>query len=288
MEQVVYYHKRDKAYPERMRPYPDMPAGIYTKGRLPFEGVPSAAIVGARACSVYGRVQAKRYARELAAAGVQIISGLATGVDAAAHEGALEGRGVTFAVLGCGVDICYPKENYPLMRRMLEHGGGILSEFEPGEEPAAWHFPQRNRIISALADLVLVVEARKRSGSLITADYALEQGKSVYALPGRVNDPLSEGCNRLIAQGAGIAVEPSALLEELGISANHRVLENGKRKLAKEEQKMIGEMKKGSHTLEELHQATGYPIPELSSLLVRMQLDGLIFEEGKNIYFYRE
>lgn len=149
-------------------------------------------------------------------------------------------------------------------------------------------FPQRNRIISALADLVLVVEARKRSGSLITADYALEQGKSVYALPGRVNDPLSEGCNRLIAQGAGIAVEPSALLEELGISANHRVLENGKRKLAKEEQKMIGEMKKGSHTLEELHQATGYPIPELSSLLVRMQLDGLIVEEGKNIYFYRE
>ena len=135
---------------------------------------------------------------------------------------------------------------------------------------------------------VLVVEARKRSGSLITADYALEQGKSVYALPGRVNDPLSEGCNRLIAQGAGIAVEPSALLEELGISANHRVLENGKRKLAKEEQKMIGEMKKGSHTLEELHQATGYPIPELSSLLVRMQLDGLIVEEGKNIYFYRE
>ena len=201
MEQVVYYHKRDKAYPERMRPYPDMPAGIYTKGRLPFEGVPSAAIVGARACSVYGRVQARRYARELAAAGVQIISGLATGVDAAAHEGALEGGGVTFAVLGCGVDICYPKENYPLMRRMLEHGGGILSEFEPGEEPAAWHFPQRNRIISALADLVLVVEARKRSGSLITADYALEQGKSVYALPGRVNDPLSEGCNRLIAQG---------------------------------------------------------------------------------------
>src|SRR5699024_11149747 len=105
MEQVVYYHKRDKAYPERMRPYPDMPAGIYTKGRLPFEGVPSAAIVGARACSVYGRVQAKRYARELAAAGVQIISGLATGVDAAAHEGALEGGGVTLAVLGCGVDI---------------------------------------------------------------------------------------------------------------------------------------------------------------------------------------
>ncbi len=114
---------------------------------------------------------------ELAAAGVQIISGLATGVDAAAHEGALEGGGVTFAVLGCGVDICYPKENYPLMRRMLEHGGGILSEFEPGEEPAAWHFPQRTGWISALADLVLVVEARKRSGSLITADYALERGK---------------------------------------------------------------------------------------------------------------
>ena len=215
MESIVYYDQGDKEYPARMKPLPGMPKGIYVKGKLPRDDLPSAAIVGGRACSAYGREQARRFARELAAAGVQIISGLASGIDAAAHEGALEGGGLTFAVLGCGVNICYPRENYPLMRRILEQEGGVLSEFQPGERPLAWHFPQRNRVISALADLVLVVEARQKSGSLITADYALEQGKSVYALPGRVNETLSEGSNRLIAQGAGIAVDPTALLEEL-------------------------------------------------------------------------
>lgn len=261
--------------------------GHLYKRQASFEGVPSAAIVGARACSVYGRVQAKRYARELAAAGVQIISGLATGVDAAAHEGALEGGGVTFAVLGCGVDICYPKENYPLMRRMLEHGGGILSEFEPGRSHGV-AFSQKK------PDHQRAGRSGAGGGGAETerfADYSglrAGTGEKCLRSSGESERSPQRGCNRLIAQGAGIAVEPSALLEELGISANHRVLENGKRKLAKEEQKMIGEMKKGSHTLEELHQATGYPIPELSSLLVRMQLDGLIVEEGKNIYFYRE
>ena len=138
----------------------------------------------------------------LAANGVAVISGLACGIDAAAHEGALRGKGKTFAVLGCGVDICYPKQNYPLMRRMLENGGGVLSEFPPGAEPLPWHFPIRNRVISALADVVLVIEAKEKSGSLITADYALEQGKTVFALPGRTTDATSRGCNRLIAQGA--------------------------------------------------------------------------------------
>ena len=209
MESIVYYDKGTKEYPERMMPFSDMPEGIYVKGRLPRDDRPSAAIVGGRVCSAYGREQARRFAREMAASGVQIISGLASGIDAAAHEGALEGGGTTFAVLGCGVNICYPRENYPLMRKILGQKGGVLSEFPPGERPLAWHFPQRNRLISALADLVLVVEARKKSGSLITADFALEQGKSVYALPGRVNDSLSEGSNRLIAQGAGIAVEPN-------------------------------------------------------------------------------
>ena len=261
MESIVYYDKGTKEYPERMMPFSDMPEGIYVKGRLPRDDRPSAAIVGGRVCSAYGREQARRFAREMAASGVQIISGLASGIDAAAHEGALEGGGTTFAVLGCGVNICYPRENYPLMRKILAQEGGVLSEFPPGERPLAWHFPQRNRLISALADLVLVVEARKKSGSLITADFALEQGKSVYALPGRVNDSLSEGSNRLIAQGAGIAVEPSVLLEELGISGRSPLSEppgeqgdSAKRRTdrtyTEEERRILQALEDGSRTLE--------------------------------------
>ena len=298
MESIVYYDKGKKEYPERMKSFSDMPEGIYVKGRLPRDDRPSAAIVGGRVCSAYGREQARRFAREMAASGVQIISGLASGIDAAAHEGALEGGGTTFAVLGCGVNICYPRENYPLMRKILAQEGGVLSEFPPGERPLAWHFPQRNRLISALADLVLVVEARKKSGSLITADFALEQGKSVYALPGRVNDSLSEGSNRLIAQGAGIAVEPSVLLGELGISGRPPLSEppgeqgdSAKRRTdrtyTEEERRILQALEDGSRTLEELHQISRCPIPQLSSLLVRLQLDGVIGEEGKNSYYLK-
>ena len=173
-----------EGYPERLMPFADMPSRLFVRGALPADEQKTAAIVGARMCTVYGKSQAAFFAQVLAANGVAVISGLACGIDAAAHEGALRGKGKTFAVLGCGVDICYPKQNYPLMRRMLESGGGVLSEFPPGAEPLPWHFPIRNRVISALADVVLVIEAKEKSGSLITADYALEQGKTVFALPG--------------------------------------------------------------------------------------------------------
>lgn len=286
MEKIVYYEKGSTGYPGRLMPYPDMPGGIYVSGKLPENNRPSAAIVGARACSAYGREQARRYARVLAAAGVQIISGLASGIDAAAHEGALEGNGATFAVLGCGVNICYPRENYPLMRKMLEHGGGVISEFPPGDPPAAWHFPKRNRMISGLADLVLVVEARKKSGSLITADFALEQGKSVYAIPGRVSDLLSEGCNSLIAQGAGIAADPEILLEELGLAAGdagtgYEYPEEG---LTKDERKILEILKSGTRTMDEICEVSGYRIQELAVLLIQLQLKGIVAEEGKNSY----
>ena len=173
-----------EGYPERLMPFADMPSRLFVRGALPADEQKTAAIVGARICTAYGKSQAAFFAQVLAANGVAVISGLACGIDAAAHEGALRGKGKTFAVLGCGVDICYPKQNYPLMRRMLENGGGVLSEFPPGAEPLPWHFPIRNRVISALADVVLVIEAKEKSGSLITADYALEQGKTVFALPG--------------------------------------------------------------------------------------------------------
>ncbi len=209
----MYISSEDPRYPDRLRQLPGMPRGLYVRGALP-DSAPSVAIVGARKCTVYGHKQAYAFGRYLASKGVQIISGMALGVDGYAQEGALDAGGKTFAVLGCGVDYCYPRSNRPLYDR-IPNQGGILSELPEGTEPYARFFPARNRIISALSDLVLVIEAAEKSGSLITADYALEQGRTVYALPGRVGDRLSDGCNRLIYQGAGIAYSAEALYDDL-------------------------------------------------------------------------
>ena len=202
----------DPEYPSRLRNIPDPPFGLYYYGRLPSDTLPSAAIIGTRMASAYGRDQARRFARTLAAEGVQVVSGMALGIDGIAGRGALDADGDTFAVLGCGVDICYPKENADLYGALLERGG-ILSEYPPGTEPQRGLFPSRNRIISALSDVVLVIEAREKSGTLITVDRALEYGIDVFALPGRVTDRNSRGCNELIRQGAGIAVSAQTILD---------------------------------------------------------------------------
>lgn len=206
--------REDPSYPSRMKELSSMPETLYYLGELPDPDKPTAAIVGARLCSHYGRVTAYEFGRILASKGVQIISGMAAGIDSSAQEGALDAGGTSFAVLGSGADVCYPKENTTLYNR-LKKQGGILSELPPGTKPLPRHFPSRNRIISALADVVVVVEARSRSGSLITVDFALSQGKTVFAVPGRVGDSLSDGCNALIYQGAGIAFSPEAILFEL-------------------------------------------------------------------------
>lgn len=200
-------------YPRRLRILPDAPEELHYLGHLP-EDCPTVAIVGARMCSSYGHSQAYAFGRELASNGVQIVSGMAMGIDGYALEGALDAGGKACAVLGSGADVCYPRSNRSIYQRLRENGC-VLSELPDGDAPLPWHFPMRNRIISALADIVLVVEAKEKSGSLITVDFALEQGKTVFAVPGRVGDLLSDGCNRLIAQGAGIACSPDALLAEL-------------------------------------------------------------------------
>lgn len=205
----------DKDYPERLRRIAQPPYVLFGKGKdcFGFKGV-TAAIVGARDASAYGKQMAYEFGRELAKAGIQIVSGMARGIDAKGLWGALEEGGGHGAVLGCGVDICYPPENKSLYSQ-LEMQGKILSEYLPGTPPLASNFPSRNRIISALADVVLVMEARKKSGSLITADYALEQGKDVYALPGPVTSSLSRGTHHLIRQGAGILISPEEFLNDL-------------------------------------------------------------------------
>lgn len=204
----------DSAYPSRLKNIVDAPVALYQKGRLPEDAQKAVAIIGARECSGYGRETARCFAAGLARAGVTIISGMARGVDGIAGEAALEVGGSSVAVLGCGVDICYPPENKKLYER-LEREGCLLSEYPPGTQPAAALFPPRNRIISGLADLVLVTEARDKSGTLITVDMALEQGRDVFAVPGRITDSCSRGCNRLIGNGAGAAISVPQLLEVL-------------------------------------------------------------------------
>ncbi len=206
----------DENYPGRLRQIADPPVALYGKGRLPDPGKKAVAIIGARECSGYGRETARYFASGLAAAGVEIISGMARGVDGIAQTAALDAGGFSAAVLGCGVDICYPPENRNLYER-LEKEGGLLSEYPPGTQPLGRLFPPRNRVISGLADLVLVTEARERSGTLITVDMALEQGRDVFAVPGRITDSCSAGCNSLIINGAGAAVSVSRLLLELGL-----------------------------------------------------------------------
>lgn len=273
-----------EGYPERLMPFADMPSRLFVRGTLPADRQKTAAIVGARMCTAYGKSQAAFFAQVLAANGVAVISGLACGIDAAAHEGALRGNGKTFAVLGCGVDICYPKQNYPLMRRMLENRGGVLSEFPPGAEPLPWHFPIRNRMISALADVVIVIEAKEKSGSLITADYALEQGKAVFALPGRTTDDTSRGCNRLIAQGAGIALSPEAILEELGVKRAGKKRAAGRSRYGKEAELVLKTLALEPQNLARLVGSTGIPLQDLTGILLALEIDGVIEENPPGVY----
>ncbi len=278
--------KGENGYPERLSRLPGMPEQLYYYGRLPDDDKPTAAIVGARSCSTYGRLQAFRYARFLSNAGVQVISGLASGIDSEGHKGALNGRENTFAVMGCGPDICYPEYNKGLYKRILESGGGILSEYPPGTWPRSYFFPARNRIISGLSDVVIIVEAREKSGSLITAGEALEQGKSVYAVPGPVTDELSRGCHRLIYDGAGIAYDPAVLLMEWGIFADSdgNSEQNAKISLATDYQIVYDCLDSRPKSLDYLIRKTGLPPEKLSLYLVEMSFRGLCMEVSRNYY----
>ena len=209
---IGFVSVEDDGFPDRLRGIPDCPYGIYYIRDLPPEDVPCVAIIGARNCSGYGREQARIFAEKLALRGIAVVSGMARGVDGIAGRAAVSAGGRSYAVLGCGVDVVYPAENRELYD-ILREKGGIISENPPGTQPRTQLFPRRNRLISGLADLVLVIEARRRSGTVITVDAALEQGKEIFALPGRVSDALSDGCNFLISQGAGIACTPESVIE---------------------------------------------------------------------------
>lgn len=273
-------------FPEKLKNIRRVPEKLYIRGNLPDPRLPAVAIVGARMCTPYGKSQAYRFAAELARQGVQIISGLAQGIDSMAHEGALSvAGGRTFGILGCGVDVVYPRQNARLYEQVAANGG-LISEFWEGTPPKAANFPQRNRLISAFADIVLVIEARERSGSLITVDFALEQGRSVYALPGRVDDALSQGCNRLIAQGAGIACSPDMLLEELKIERNrHEAPVSGENLgLASDLELVYSCLDFEPKSVQAIQETCGMPTLQLLQVLVELELKGMAREIMKSYY----
>ncbi len=282
----------DMDYPPQLRELADAPYGLFYRGILPpVEGF-RAAVVGARMCSEYGRGMAREIARELALHDVAVVSGMAGGIDAAGHRGALDSGGETYAVFGCGVDVCYPNYHKQLYYEIAQHGG-LLSEYLPGERPMPYHFPRRNRIISALSDVVLIIEAKEKSGSLITADYALEQGRDIYALPGRVTDALSFGCNRLIAQGAGIILSVEDLMEDLFLEARRKKGHTGQGKnftglqkfsLEKEERLVYGGLGVLPVRLEDLLEKTGLDVQTASRVLASLMQKGHIEEIFKNHY----
>lgn len=290
----------EQEYPDQLRELYDPPAVLWVRGQLPPD--PCAAIVGSRRATPYGLRVARRLAEELAAAGVPVVSGLARGIDTEAHVGALAGGGPTVAVLGCGIDRVYPPENRHLSAEIAQCGA-LVSELPPGFAPLAGHFPARNRLISGLAAVTVVVEAGERSGALITADLALEQGREVMAVPGNITSPASVGCNRLIAQGARPVLAAADVLEELGLPAaggktvaipgdraeGERTSDDGCGAAAVAGRVLAAVSDEGS-SLDDIVAATGLPAREVLAALTALQLAGRVESApgGRFVSFSRQ
>jgi DNA processing protein len=274
-----------ESYPSRLRDITNPPYCLFYRGSLPDDAEKNVAIVGARSRSAYGQGVARMLSQKLAEGGVGIISGLAMGIDADAHQGALDGAGKTYAVLGCGVDVCYPARNRFLYEQIPQHGC-VLSEYPPGMQPISGYFPARNRIIAGLSDCVIVIEAREKSGSLITADCAMEQGKDVYALPGRITDPLSCGTNRLISQGAGIISDIDDFLKDWAIIHQGNLTSHNfhKNLLEKEEMLVYSELDFRPIGIGTLMERTSLKLTELLDVLTRLQEKGFVREIAPNYF----
>ena len=270
----------------RRRELPGLLAAIHDPPRALFlrgEGetalldLPTVAVVGARACSSYGRSVARLLARELAAAGAVVVSGMARGIDGEAHRGALDARGITVAVLGCGVDRDYPAAHAELARRICERGL-VVSEYEPGIEPAPWRFPARNRIIAGLSRATVVVEARERSGALITADFALEEGREVLAVPGEITSALSAGTNALLRLGATPVTCAGDVLESLGVEV---VAGDPSPSLCTDAAALLEHLRDGALTADELVRSSSIEPAAASAALMELELAGAVaLEDG--------
>lgn len=272
----------DETYPKNLLNIYDPPSILYHRGNLLPQDIKAIAIVGTRRASAYGLNIAKRLASELAGMGITIVSGMALGIDSAAHVGALETSGRTIAVLGCGVDIVYPPSNKQLMQEIIDHGA-VISEFPPGTEPENWRFPQRNRIISGLSMGVIVIEGHYNSGAMITAKLALDQGREVFAVPGNIEMEQSKGPHWLIKQGAKLVETVDDVLEELNIAkpqsrppfavSNERIDLSS---LPPDERKIIEVLSLEPKYIDNIAIESGLSIPQVSSLLLMLEIKKIV------------
>jgi len=276
----------DADYPAALAEIDDPPIGLYVRGQLTADDQRALAIVGSRKASAYGRDVAGHFARRLAERGVTIISGLAHGVDAAAHRGALEAGGRTFAVLGSGIDVIYPYDHKALAEEIVAQGA-LISEFPPGTRPDRFNFPRRNRIISGLALGVLVAEASDKSGALITATLAADQGKDVFAVPGSIFSDASSGVNRLIQDGAKPVMHVNDILDELNLTLQTAETRSVAEQLAPAdplEARILDALGAEAAHVDDLARSTGLAMPSLLSTLLLMELKGLIETSGPMLY----
>ncbi len=273
-------------YPERLRNIHEPPKKLFVRGVLPPDDAVAVAIVGSRKCTQYGKQVAYDLARELAGMGVTIVSGMALGIDGEAHKGALDAGGITVAVLGTGVDekSIYPHTHQSLATRIIKEGGAVISEFEPGTPALPHHFPQRNRIISALSLGVVIVEASEKSGSLITANFALEQGKDVFAVPGPIYSANSTGTNRLIQQGAKLTLNARDILDELGIEPIRQTGAQNNEDMPEEQRIILALIKEEPISTDELIVKTKLSSSLVLQAITMLELQNKIQRIGANTY----
>ena len=271
----------DPAFPDTLRALPDAPAALFCEGDPDLLSTLQLAIVGSRNPTPAGERHAFQFARALAGRGLAICSGLALGIDGAAHRGALAADGLTLAVTGCGLDICYPASHQALARDIAQRGL-LLSEYPPGTAPQRENFPRRNRLISGLSFGTLVVEAAPRSGSLITARLAAEQGREVFAIPGSVDNPLARGCHRLIRAGAKLVETADDVLEELGPMMDNKRQPTrseppaASSALDEDYQLLLKHIDNAPMSIDALVEATGLPVDSVSSMLLILELQGAV------------
>jgi DNA processing protein len=268
-------------YPKQLAEIYGPPIVLYIKGNHELLDRPAVAVVGSRTPTPYGREMAKKIAGGLASRGMLVISGLAWGIDAEAHQAALESGGLTGAIFGCGIDVIYPSQHKDLAGR-ISNSGFLLSEFGFGTLPDKFNFPRRNRIISGLSRAVVVVEAAEKSGALVTADLAAEQGKDVFAVPGQADNPKSQGTINLLKQGAALATRPEDILESLGWEISAETPKQVNIKLEPDEQKICDVVGLNPTHFDELVRRLGYGPSKLAALLLKLELAGVVVRRPGN------
>lgn len=278
----------DKHYPKRLLKIKNPPKKLYVEGNETLLNNKSLAIVGSRNCSEYGIKYAKQFAEEISKKNITIISGLAVGIDAIAHDIAKNHKGNTIAVLGCGLNHMYPEENRELFKQILEKNGCIISEYEPDEKVDMKNFPQRNRIISGIANAVLVIEAEYRSGSIITGRFGLEQEKKVFCLPRDIGVSKGVGTNELIQKGAKLVTSPQEILQEFGIETveNEQTIEPKETipQIAPEYQKIYSHITYTPQNIQYIAKQSGLKIAEVTQKLIMLELQGYIKSMPGNFY----